>query len=96
MKHKKNNKFSLKLVLIPIIITILVMIIFVPVHISGGIVGYNKNTYRPLSTEYFKKQDDTCCDQISYSVLTDKYIIEGIITFTISLGLTIIIKNKKE
>ena len=93
---KKNNKFNLRLLLIPIIITFVTMLIFVPFHISGGIAGYNENIYRPLNLEYFKEKDNTCCDKIQYSLLTDRYILEGIITFAISLGLTIIIKNKKE
>ncbi|MBQ6497738.1 MAG: hypothetical protein IJI58_03385 [Bacilli bacterium] len=85
---------------IPGIITIIKCLLFVPVHVSGGIAGLNEVKYFPIVYLFEDAALSTDCVDCIYTTLhTSRFILEGIITFSISFILLLIIvklKNKKK
>ena len=84
---------------IPGIITIIKCLLFIPVHVSGGIAGLSEVKHIPINYLLEDKElSQNCIDCINYTLHTNKFIVEGIITFVISFGILLIIvklKNKK-
>ena len=81
-----------RIIIVPIIITIIKTILFVPTRVTGGIAGINKLQYKTIIIFLTNNQEcNKIIDGLCYKILTNKYIIESITIFIISFIITIII-----
>ena len=91
---------TITLLMLPPLITIIKSILFVPVNITGGIAGLNELGYVNLFSYYGNKLINDCSvDCLYYELIVNRYIIETIITFVLSLVIIIIIiilSNRKK